>query len=364
MRKPLLYVLHSGQLYGTERMALTTLEGLQDEFEPMLLAPPGLALKEAQRLGFSTQSFASSRELVGHLHIALKTHEQLVFIGTSITHSLILSALNLLYRRQIIHMHLVHGGTNERQSYGRKKYLNSLGIVFVANSSFTKTRLIANGVRADRIKVIENFLLESYDPPKRGPFTQEIQRVVVVSRTDPIKRVDLLLDALERCPLLDKLSIRVCGSGYDLDKLLDRARSSHPNVNFLGYCDNVPEELLAGDLLVHLCPVEPFGIAILEAMAVGLPVLVPDTGGASTLVEEGVSGFRFRAENADELAKRLLDLTQASPEQLNRVVAGARKALATRYSAARGITEYRHLLRVRPKIISPFAAGAKASVTS
>lgn len=281
--KPLLYVLHSGQLYGTERVALATLKGLRDDYEPMLLAPPGLALKEAQRHGFTTYSFSSSAELSAHLRIILAKYEQLVFMATGITHSLILSVLNLWYRRDVLHLHVVPGGTDERQSYGRKRYLNNLGIVFVTNSSFTKTRLIANGVRADRIKVIENFLYEENDPPTREIFTQQgVQRVVVVSRADPIKRLDLLLDALDRTPELGKLAIRVCGSGEDLYKLRQRAQTSHPNVNFLGFTDDVPAELAAADLLVHLCPVEPFGMAIIEAMAAGLPVLVPDTGGAST----------------------------------------------------------------------------------
>ena len=347
MHIPLVYVLHSGQLYGTERMALATLSGLKDEFQPILLSPPGLAIQEGQRRGFVVQSFANNRELLTHLSAHLTTHKKLVVLATGLTHSLILSALNLLYRRELFHVHMVHGGTDECASYGRKKYLNSLGIVFVANSSFTKTRLIANGVRADRIKVIENFLLESGDYPKRASFTQEkVQRLVVVSRTDPIKRVDLLLDALEQTPQLGKLSIRVCGSGWDLEKLRARAQASHPNVNFLGYTDNVQEELANADLLVHLCPVEPFGIAILEAMAAGIPVLVPDTGGASTLVEAGVSGFHFRAEDADDLAKRLLELTQAQPEQLNQVVQAAREVLTTRFSATRGIAEYRRLVSV------------------
>lgn len=347
MQLPLIYVLHSGQLYGTERMALATLEGLKKEFQPILLSPPGLAVQEGQSRGFLVESFTNKQELVTHLRAYLATHKQLVFLATGLTHSLIFSALNLLYRRKTLHVHMVHGGTDERASYGQKKYLNHLGIVFVANSSFTKTRLIANGVHADRIKVIENFLLESSDYPKRSSFTQEgIQRVVVVSRTDTIKRVDLLLDALERTPQLSKLSIRVCGSGWDLEKLRARAQASHPNVNFLGYTDNVPVELTSADLLVHLCPVEPFGIAILEAMTAGIPVLVPDTGGASTLVEEGISGFHFHAEDADDLAKRLLELTQVQPEQLNRVVVAAREALATRFSSVRGIAEYRRLLSV------------------
>lgn len=347
MQIPLIYVLHSGQLYGTERMAIATLSGLKDEFQPILLSPPGLAIQEGQRREFITLSFSNNRELAKHLYTHLKTYKQLIFFATGLTHSLIFSTLNLLYHRQSFHVHMVHGGTDESASYGRKKYLNSLGIVFVTNSSFTKTRMIANGVRADRIKVIENFLLKSSDSPKRAPFTEEkIQRIVVVSRTDPIKRIDLLLDALEQTPQLGKLSIRVCGSGWDLEKLRARAQASHPNVNFLGYTDYVQEELAAADLLVHLCPVEPFGIAILEAMAAGIPVLVPDTGGASTLVEKNVSGFHFRAEDVDDLAKRLLELTQAQPEQLNQVVKTAREALTTRFSATRGIAEYRRLVSV------------------
>lgn len=347
MQLPLLYVLFCGQLYGTERMAFATLEGLKDEFQPILLSPPGLALEEGKRRGFITKPFVNKKELISHIKDYLKTHKKLVFFATGITHSLIFAALNFWYRRQCIHVHMVHGGTDERDSYGRKKYLNSLGIVFVTNSIFTKTRMIANGVRADKIKVIENFLLESKNYPKRSPFTQEkIQRLVVVSRLDPIKRVDLLLDALEKIPQLGKLSIRVCGSGWDLEKLRTRAQASHPNVNFLGYTDNVPTELANADLLVHLCPVEPFGIAILEAMAAGIPVLVPDTGGASALVEEGVSGFHFHAEDVDDLAKRLLELTQAQPEQLNQVVEAAREALTTRFSSARGLAEYRRLLSI------------------
>jgi glycosyltransferase involved in cell wall biosynthesis len=347
VQKPLIYILHSGQLYGTERMAIATMSGLKDKFQPILLSPPGLAIQEGKRREFITLSFTNNKELTKHLNTILKKYKKLIFFATGLTHSLIFSTLNFFYRRQNIHIHMVHGGTDERASYGRKKYLNSLGIVFVTNSAFTKTRMIANGVRADRIKVIENFLLDSSDYPKREPFTQDkIQRVVVVSRPDPIKRVDLLLDALERTPQLEKLSIRVCGSGWDLEKLRARAQSNHPNVKFLGYTDHVQEELAAADLLVHLCPVEPFGIAILEAMAAGIPVLVPDTGGASTLVEEGVSGFHFRAEDVDDLAKRLLDLTQAEPEQLNQVVIAAREALATRFSATRGIAEYRNLVSV------------------
>jgi len=136
----------------------------------------------------------------------------------------------------------------------------------------------------------------------------------------------------------------VLGAGWDLDALRARAAGRNPNVSFAGFVHEVPRELAASDLFVPLCPVEPFGLAILEAMAAGVPVLVPDSGGAAGLVDEGVSGFHFQANQAASLAARLRDLGGASPERLNDVASGARRALATRFSAHSGTEAYRRLL--------------------
>jgi glycosyltransferase involved in cell wall biosynthesis len=79
-------------------------------------------------------------------------------------------------------------------------------------------------------------------------------------------------------------------------------------------------------------------------MAAGVPVLVADTGGAASLVDEGMSGFHFHANDAEALAQHLTDLAQASPAQLNGVVAGGYQAFATRFSATARLADYRRLL--------------------
>ncbi len=347
MVTPLVYALHSGNLYGTERMALATLQGLQARFAPVLLAPPGPALAEAGRLGIPGESFASPREFAQRLRPWLAKHRQVAFIATGVVHSLAFLALNVWYRRKAVHLHLVHGGTDERLSYGRKRLLNPTGVVLVAVSDFVRERLIAHGVNPHRIQVIENFLTDErvQTAPRRPPFDAAgVRRVVIVSRIDPIKRVDLLLDALDRHPELGALSFRILGSGWDLAKLRQRAAERHPNVHFSGFSADVPAELAAADLLLHLCPSEPFGLAILEAMAAGVPVLTPDSGGAGLLVEEGVSGGRFRADDAEVLAVRLWDLHQAEPQLLNHWVAGGDHALATRFSQRERLADYAHLL--------------------
>jgi glycosyltransferase involved in cell wall biosynthesis len=156
--------------------------------------------------------------------------------------------------------------------------------------------------------------------------------------------VDLLIDALDTMPALASLEIRVLGAGWDLETLRARAQARNPNVIFTGFLPNALEELAQADLMVHMCPVEPFGLTILEAMAAGVPVLVPDSGGAGSVVEEGVSGFRFRSNDARSLAARLVELTQAPADSLNRIVVGGRAALASRFSAEARLADYREVM--------------------
>jgi glycosyltransferase involved in cell wall biosynthesis len=215
-------------------------------------------------------------------------------------------------------------------------------------SQFVRERLMHHRVRADRVAVIENFLAPEQiaAAPRRARFERPgVRRVVVVSRADPIKKLDLLLDALDLDGSLSAaLEVRVLGAGWDLEALRARAAARNPNVSFAGFVPDVASELAAADLLVHLCPVEPFGLAILESMAADVPVLVPDRGGAGALVDEGVTGFHFRANDACDLQHRLRELSVAPPVLLNLVAEGGRRALGSRFSAAARIEDYRGLL--------------------
>ncbi len=91
MNSVFLYVLHSGNLYGTERMALATLVGLRDQFCPILFAPPGPAIEEAGRLGIEAIPFSSSKELALALRPWLARYHRIAFAGTGVSDSLILS---------------------------------------------------------------------------------------------------------------------------------------------------------------------------------------------------------------------------------------------------------------------------------
>lgn len=346
IRHPVLYVLHSSQLYGTERMALATAQGLADEFETIFIGPPGPGLVEAERLGFQTRQYRTSKDLALVLRPLLKQYPSLTFVGTGPRYHLVCIALNVFYRRRIKHIQVLHGGSGIDKDYARKKMLNLFDITFVVVSQWSKERLIEFGVR-NRIEVIGNFLIPAQlaAMPKRPVYEQSgVRHAVVVSRVDPDKRVDLLLDALDRRPGdLQDISFRVLGVGRDINALRERARQTHPNVQFAGFSANVAAELAAADLLVHTCPIETFGLAVLEAMAARVAALVPDKGGTATLIDDGVNGFTFRADDPDHLARRLVELKLAPAQLLNRMVGNAYAKVDAEFSADAALKRYREL---------------------
>jgi glycosyltransferase involved in cell wall biosynthesis len=327
-------------------MALYTAAGLTRHFEPVILAPDGPAIREARACGLKAVVCGSNAGFSSAVRALLAQHQKLAFIATGVVHSSICLAWNQFYRRQVSHLHLVHGGASERLSYGRKKLLNHFPVQFVGVSAFVRDKLISHGVDPARIQVIENFLPEhQLRLPGRHPFGNEpLRRLIVISRLDPEKRVSLLIDAIEQSPDLRSVDIHVYGSGKDAQILRERAARTSPNITFDGFNPDLHPALTRSDLLVHLCPEEPFGLAVIEAMAAGVPVLVPDSGGAGSLVDDDSTGFRFHANDALSLAGRIRRIISLSSDCLNQIVARARQLHQTRFSAARRILQYDQLL--------------------
>jgi glycosyltransferase involved in cell wall biosynthesis len=344
---PFVHILYSGKLYGTERMTINLAQGLSAEYASIILAPGGLVLAEATIHDITAKCFGNFWDLVGYLKSYLSQYQQLIFVTTTVSQSILVLLGNLIYRRQIIHLHLVHGGTEEKLSYGRKSLLNRLPVQLIAVSDYVRERLEVHGVNPTKIKVIENFLLTSEVEkiPKRQPFDQPgITQIIIVSRLDPIKRIDLLFDTLDACPELASLKFWIFGLGRDLEQLQIKAQAKYPQVILKGFSQEIFQGMANSDLLLHLCPVEPFGLVILEAMAVGIPVLVPDQGGTKTLVKNEITGFQFKANDPQDLARCLLRLQHTSPDLLNYVVKNAQKNLKSEYSELKGIKAYRELL--------------------
>lgn len=152
----------------------------------------------------------------------------------------------------------------------------------VAVSATTADRLVAWGVPRSRISVIDNGIDLDAVRPRAGDrervraelgVPEGSTAVVVVGRLDPVKRVDEVLRALAPRLLAGGHVLLVAGAGSlrpGLESLAEELEIA-PAVRWLGARDDVPAVLAAADVLLSASRDETFGLAVLEAVAGGLP---------------------------------------------------------------------------------------------
>jgi glycosyltransferase involved in cell wall biosynthesis len=356
----MLYLLQCGNLYGTERMALATLVGMEEYDKRVVFAPSpsgsasvAVAAREA---GFETITFHSRWQLVKSLLPWLLRYRSVDAICTGVGQNFICYWLAKLFRVKLRQIHVTHAGTIEWHAYGTKRFLNRIPVRMVAVSEFVREKLVAYGVRPEAITVIHNFLpdtqkqtwpsrlpYESKEGPARTVDPSKV-KVAIVSRVDAFKKVDLLVRAVEEHGLAD-FDFDIYGTGDDLDALRERS-ATLPNIHFHGFVSDVNRRLAAADFLLHLCPEEPFGLVILEAFLSKVVTIVPDAGGAGSLVQHLVNGLKFKADDSADLC-RVLDEARALPAgELQRLSEAGSKALDERFSQRDGVNRYREALSV------------------
>lgn len=127
------------------------------------------------------------------------------------------------------------------------------------------------------------------------------QGFVITGRQTPYKRVDL---AVEACSKLG-FPLTVIGNGPEHERLRKLAGKT---ITFLGHVsdDVLLEELARAKAFIFPC-VDDFGIAPVEAMAAGTPVIAYKDGGALDYVVEGKTGTFFDEQSLTSLAKALSD---------------------------------------------------------
>jgi N-acetyl-alpha-D-glucosaminyl L-malate synthase BshA len=149
------------------------------------------------------------------------------------------------------------------------------------------------------IQVIPNFIrMERYarahDPALRAQFAPNGERLLVhVSNFRPVKRVQDVLSVFLGVRQHIPARLLLIGDGPERQaaEAMCRANGTCGDVLFLGKMTD-PEEIVAScDLFLLTSETESFGLAALEAMASGVPVVSTTAGGTPEVVEEGVAGL-------------------------------------------------------------------------
>lgn len=165
------------------------------------------------------------------------------------------------------------------------------------------------GVPDDRTEVIAN----GVDVPSEIPPWYDKPVVGIVARLIPAKGVDVFLRAIQLLrPEVPELQAVVVGDGPALAQLkaLTHELGLEAVVQFRGHCEDVPGILKKMAVFVLPTRSEGLGISVMEAMAMGVPVVATAVGGVPELVRNNCTGILVRQDEYRSIARSVRELLE------------------------------------------------------
>jgi glycosyltransferase involved in cell wall biosynthesis len=343
----ILYVNHTAEVSGGERSLLALLEGLPADVEPQVACPRGGLAEAVGALGVPVTPIAGT---AGSLRLhpihtpralaemalaaaqvarAAARQESDVVHANSIRAGLVtglapLRAARVAHVRDILPPGRV-GDTTLR-------VLARTASVVLANSRYTAAAVAAAAPRA-RLRVVYNPVdVTRFDPSglsreqaraRLGGIAGDGALLGVVAQLSPWKGQRTAIEALRllrdrgvdaRLLLIGSAKFVARATRFDnqayvagLERLIAEA-GLQERVAFLGEREDVPELLRALDVLLLPSEEEPFGRALIEAMALEVPVIATNVGGPPEIVRDGREGYLLDPRDPAAWAERIAAL--------------------------------------------------------
>ena len=180
--------------------------------------------------------------------------------------------------------------------------------IFIS-SEYQRSSFIDSGVDPDKLVRFDLRPPPRFEQRERPP-SGDTFNIVYVGRIDLIKGIPVLLEAFSVVASAGwRLTLMGNFSSYGLRRYVRKRAQQDHRITLLKYGDPL-DVLQAAHVFVHPSFEDGFGYAPMEALAVGLPVIVTDQTGMAEHVEEGVNGSVIPAGKVDVLADRLREYSR------------------------------------------------------
>jgi glycosyltransferase involved in cell wall biosynthesis len=248
-------------------------------------------------------------------------------------------------------VYVVHGWAFRRGGLGSFLYAQAeratapLADAIICVSERDRDAAEARGIAStDQLHVVQNGIAVPERPLLRGRWPDR-PVLVCVARLAPPKNLRPLLTALAE-PELEPWRLRIVGDGPDRSRLEAQrdALGLGERVEMLGERRDVGAQLIAADAFVLPSDSEGLPYSILEAMAMGLPVVASDVGGIPEEVVDGTTGILVPKGDHHALARALRQLHTHGDEARRMGIAGHARA-RERFSRQMMVERYDAILR-------------------
>jgi glycosyltransferase involved in cell wall biosynthesis len=326
-----LYVNHTALVSGSERSLLSLLCGLPDSVQAHVATPPGPLAQAVEELGIPVSSITATAgslrlhpaytpRAIGELSLAAlqvrrvaRRHRAEVVHANSIRAGIELGLARVAPAASIVHIRdcLPPGAVTT----AAMRLIGATATTVVANSHYT-AGLVREATPSARLEVVHPALdLAHFDPAQidraavRARLAAGGARGVllgVVAQLSPWKGQDTAIEALK---LLREQGVDahllIVGSAkfvarstrFDNEAYVARLHrlvadtGLEDDVSWLGEHKDVRELVRALDVLLLPSEEEPFARAVIEAMALEVPVLATNVGGPPEIIREGREGY-------------------------------------------------------------------------
>jgi len=164
------------------------------------------------------------------------------------------------------------------------------------------------------IFVVPNFIdvikhTNTFTDCQRDLMAKREERIIThISNLRPVKRIGDVIEIFDRIQKEIPAKLLMVGEGpeKEMAEELCISKGIEDKVLFVGNSHEIDKILCFSDLFILPSEKESFGLAALEAMACGVPVISSNTGGLPEVNVQGVSGFLSDVGNVDEMAENAL----------------------------------------------------------
>jgi glycosyltransferase involved in cell wall biosynthesis len=228
----------------------------------------------------------------------------------------------------VLHLHSrLH---NERDLHPKEMSVRAADAVIATSNA------VANCVRGARVEVIYP-AVDLAPAPSVSHVRNPSPIVGTAARLVSVKGLEYLLRAINLVRAeVPQVRLQIAGTGPLRSQLESEARDLglEGHIDFLGWQPSLEKCFNTWDIFALPSVEEALGMAALEAMASGLPVVATDVGGIPELVAHGTTGWLVPPRDPPSMAARLTRLLRSSEER-HRMGAAARERARLQFSPKR-----------------------------
>ena len=343
----ILEVLPTLKRAGAENMVVSLARNLdRDRFVPALVSlydasANGLESQLAgirvwhlaKRKGFDWRIYSRLRQVMREFKPdVVHTHSYVMRYTLPIWHGPAVHTVHNLARREVDGLGRLIHRLGWRLGAAPVAVARSVATSFADEYGFAPAAIIGNGIDLAKYQVP---LPTRTEWRQANGFSDEDLLIVSVARLEPQKNPVMLADAFAEASL-PRAHLLFAGDGS-----LRRLVEGRPGVHVLGVRTDIPDLLAAADLFALASGWEGYPLAVVEALAAGLPVVACAVGGVPEIVEDGRSGLLISAGDTPAFAGALRALGQDAARRRSMSDAARQRAMC--FGVNRMVEEYEML---------------------